>query len=457
MERTSDPVVFIHGFLEWGVKTPLFGLIPSFWPVDALNRINPNHIILDVGKASSDHDRAVEAFYQLVGGQCDYGEEHSMRHGHLRFGETFPQDQAFHPHWSEANPIHLVGHSFGATTAIELYQMICKDAFGVGSNYKWVKSITSISGPLSGSTFCSMLGATTESGVPFMSPGYLLVAFFATVWKLQTFSMPWLKRIYDLRMGQWANQTSWRMALSTESAFHTSRDLVLYDLLPVRRVQRNSQLVHMDKIFLLSIVATPKDAHHVPVKDMAMGVLLLWLAFRRKSLVPTKSWRYGLMAMTVALAAEKVQHVDWSKLRLGFWGLTWLIRRYTQQMADSPYDGFDKAQWELNDGVVNTYSQIRPRVGLLADTCDDDDDETSEGLTNIRRIESCVSHMSIDLKTHGNEEAQSGMVRGRWHTYRVDKNHLSGTTWDMEAGDLYLNLFRVLNNVAHEPHVPASY
>ncbi|RLO07623.1 hypothetical protein DYB28_000555 [Aphanomyces astaci] len=64
MEATADPVVLIHGVFGWGNKSPLFNLLPNYWPVAELNRINPNHIIVDVGKVSSDHDRACEAFYQ---------------------------------------------------------------------------------------------------------------------------------------------------------------------------------------------------------------------------------------------------------------------------------------------------------------------------------------------------------------------------------------------------------
>ncbi|OQR99480.1 hypothetical protein THRCLA_06501, partial [Thraustotheca clavata] len=62
------------------------------------------------------------------------------------------------------NPVHLLGHSCGATTAIELYQLLCKDAFGVGSNHKWVKSIVP--------KLAEALGVAQESMVqnPFMMP-----------------------------------------------------------------------------------------------------------------------------------------------------------------------------------------------------------------------------------------------------------------------------------------------
>ena len=41
-------------------------------------------------------DRAVELFYQIKGGTVDYGKQHSARHGHSRFGRTFP---GLFPEW----------------------------------------------------------------------------------------------------------------------------------------------------------------------------------------------------------------------------------------------------------------------------------------------------------------------------------------------------------------------
>ena len=68
--------------------------------------------------------------------------------GHAQYGEYYPRGR--HASWSAKNPIHIVGHSYGATTAIELYQLVCKDFFNVGSNRSWILSITSVSGPLTG-------------------------------------------------------------------------------------------------------------------------------------------------------------------------------------------------------------------------------------------------------------------------------------------------------------------
>ena len=65
----------------WGRTRPLWNYSVPYWPEQVLNRINPNHIIVEVGIGSSDYDRACETFYQLVGGSVDYGEAHALKCG----------------------------------------------------------------------------------------------------------------------------------------------------------------------------------------------------------------------------------------------------------------------------------------------------------------------------------------------------------------------------------------
>ncbi|ETW04613.1 hypothetical protein H310_03808 [Aphanomyces invadans] len=438
MEATADPVVLIHGVFGWGNKSPLFNMLPNYWPVAELNRVNPNHIIVDVGKVSSDHDRACEAFYQLYGGQVDYGEAHSAENGHKRFGATYSKENAKHTRWSAENPVHLLGHSYGATTAIELYQLLCTDFFKVGSSHAWVKSIVCISGPLTGSTLCNAIGASLKGDLPVLGPGHIMVAGLGLMWKLQNFYFPWLKHIYDLDLGHWTNNTTWEMFYSTRSAVHTSRDLALYDLLPARRVQRNSQLVEMDKVHLLSIVTTATDQHHVPIREWVMAFGVVWLLFRRKRLWPTRSLRCALCLTLIAMTWRKLGKVDYSKVRSSLWGLIWVIRSYTSSMHkhDPLYNGFESAHWVHNDGVVNTYSQVYPRVE--GPKCAD-----SPALDRRPRSE---SHMSIDLEAENEvDNHTTQLIKGTWHTYRMGKNHLCGTHWDKEAHHLYTHLFKLLN------------
>lgn len=62
-----------------------------------------------VGPVSSLHDRACELYYALQSGTVDYGEDHSIIHGHSRYGRTNPK--GLYPQWSRVHPLHFLGHS----------------------------------------------------------------------------------------------------------------------------------------------------------------------------------------------------------------------------------------------------------------------------------------------------------------------------------------------------------
>ena len=93
----------------------LFNSIP-----DALRAEGFTVYELKVGPFSSNWDRAVEAFYDLKGGQIDYGIAHSEEHGHNRFSRTL---EGKFPEWGELNSdgtrkkVHVVSHSMGGPTA----------------------------------------------------------------------------------------------------------------------------------------------------------------------------------------------------------------------------------------------------------------------------------------------------------------------------------------------------
>jgi len=69
------------GLFGWGNQRPLYNYGSHYWPVEDLKKVNPNFHVVDVGIASSDHDRACETFYQLVGGRVDYGAAHAQEKG----------------------------------------------------------------------------------------------------------------------------------------------------------------------------------------------------------------------------------------------------------------------------------------------------------------------------------------------------------------------------------------
>lgn len=414
---------------------------------------------------------------------------------HARYGLTYAT--ALHPNWSEANPIHLVGHSLGALTALEFYQLVSADFFGVGSNYKWIRSITSIAGPLTGSTLANMAGLDGVT-MPRGSPAHILYIILG-IWGKTYNALPWLRGAYDLRMDQWVH-LSLRQLCSVNGPVNQSMDSGFFSILPSRRVHLNAQLQHMDKLHLMSIVTSPKTCH-VPITEVStLAALLLVLYNKFPSWLPLvrKLQRVrSVVGFALALALwRQVARLDIAKLP-SLYGLKWLMRR-TAKALPQIFDGYESHHWEHNDGAVNIRSQLRPwfpsasatkaQVLSTATATDHIDPHTrtlpaslssaapvnlagghgatdhsaAAAGTTANSLVRCDSHISIDDFHREHEDSERALeaqreedeaaaaserfVKGRWYVYRVNSNHFTGTYWDREAGNLYKSLFAQIAN-----------
>ncbi|EEY59278.1 uncharacterized protein PITG_21184 [Phytophthora infestans T30-4] len=375
---TNFPVVLIHGVFGYGRTRPLWNLWSPYWPEEALNTMNQNHLMVDVGALSSDHDRACEAFYQLYGGQVDYGEDHSREAGHNRFGATF-----------------------GATTALELYQLICAGFFGVGSNHRWVMSLVSVAGPLTGSTITHLFGLHDLQMVPY-SLGHFIGAALGVWFKLHT-DWPILRQIFDFKMPQWQCVNTFREILSPYGRI-SSTDLAVFNLLPRERMTRNAELIHMDKIFLVSVAtSTPLDYASIP----SLYALLL------------------------------------------------VMRRHVATLHVI-FDGFDRTLWGDNDGAVNLYSMLQPWASVMPDGDSESTTSTSSSLSQEADVTTASKKVSADLYRDELNElnpsdptdhlAFATLRRGVWYVHRVERNHMAVTHFDKYSPELFQRLFRVMAN-----------
>ena len=120
MSIPTYPLVFIHGLFGWGADEGINDKIP-YWGattgslMDYLAEQGAECYAASVGPVSSAWDRACELYARLTGTTVDYGKAHSEKYHHNRFGRTY--DEPLIADWSRERKLHLIGHSFGGTTA----------------------------------------------------------------------------------------------------------------------------------------------------------------------------------------------------------------------------------------------------------------------------------------------------------------------------------------------------
>lgn len=239
------PVALVHGICGWGPKEINAGFISlPYWGYavqDNLFEFSGNSqkvqgqkiIECSVGPFSSFHDRACELVAQIKGTRVDYGQAHADQFGHSRYGDDYT-GKGEYPEWSESNPIHMVGHSMGAHTIMLAQYLLSIDYWGWGSNEKWVRSISTISAVLNGSTILYYLGCNRETGSADGVVASLLLGF------INSFSIitnGLFNGIYDLDLGHWGMQRKsgesikdFCRRLQRTTQFGANNDNAFYDL-----------------------------------------------------------------------------------------------------------------------------------------------------------------------------------------------------------------------------------
>lgn len=130
---SNYPYIFVHGMASWGgydeqyKKSPSWGGVNdnSFDMIKAINDRGHEAYAASVGPFSSAWDRACELYAQLTGTVVDYGEAHSRKYGHDRYGYSYRDNQLMEQVWDEKTKLNLVGHSFGGAT-IRLFASLMK-------------------------------------------------------------------------------------------------------------------------------------------------------------------------------------------------------------------------------------------------------------------------------------------------------------------------------------------
>lgn len=167
--NTNYKYVMVHGLMGWGsydvanAAAPYWGML-SGDTIQKLKIKGYDCYAASVNPLGSAWDRACELYAQLTGTRVDYGEAHSEKYGHNRFGKDYSRMPLIKS-WSEEDKINLVGHSFGGATVRVFASVLeygSKDEieksgdnvsdFFKGGKGKMIYSVTTLSAPHNGTS-----------------------------------------------------------------------------------------------------------------------------------------------------------------------------------------------------------------------------------------------------------------------------------------------------------------
>ena len=317
----TDPIVLIHGFLGWG-REEISGTY--YWggqhDIEQYLRNKGYRVItVSLGPISSSYDCAVETFYQIKGGQLDYGQAHSKKYGLIRRPEG-KKYEGMYPEWDENHPVHLMGYSLGGVTSRMLLYLLNNtfenDSTGsldksvlLGNSLPgWVSSITTMSTPHNGATISNIV----TDIFPF-TDNLLPVANMIS------------SSYYDFDLDHWGisqkENESWPdyfMRLKNHTAWETKNN-VGWDSNIQGAKELNDILTIDSSLYYFSYSTTasvldPVTGYHIPDK-----------------------------------------HLSWTN-----YPLCWFMGRNVVDMGDGQTTD---STWFENDGTVNTISMIRPFTG----------------------------------------------------------------------------------------------
>ncbi len=180
--KNDAPFVFVHGLNGWG-EADNINKIVSYWGATTgdlmqyLRQEGYECYSASLGPINSVWDRACDLYAQIIGSTVDYGEAHSKKYNHARYGRTY--SDALVPDWGKLDEagkikqIHLIGHSYGGATVRMLVHLLTQGSdeeravtpsdkisgLFTGGKSNWVKSTTAICTPHNSSTIYYPLDA----------------------------------------------------------------------------------------------------------------------------------------------------------------------------------------------------------------------------------------------------------------------------------------------------------
>ena len=293
--QNTYPIILIHGFLGWG-RDEMAGYYYWGGPVDLqaeLQGAGHDVYTVSVGPVSPNWDRAIEVFYQIKGGQVDYGNDKAQKYGIIQ-RPLNKKYEGLYPQWDAKHPVHIISHSQGGQTArmleVLLKQVFEGDASPLLSNeYNgWIKSITTISTPHNGSTL-----------VPIMLDLFPFALNLA----------PWfggienntLDKLYNFDLEHWrleknpGESTNDYFKRLSNSTISQSKNLCTWDLSPRGSAEFNKQYNTDDDVYYFSFttfssVRKKNSIFHKPDSEMSFHLWPTSLLIGEYIEAPDSSW-----------------------------------------------------------------------------------------------------------------------------------------------------------------------
>ena len=316
--NNKAPIVLVHGFLGWG-KDEIKNI--NYWgganDIEAYLQSKGYTVFsVSVGPISSNYDCAVETFFQIKGGQLDYGEKHSEKYGLVQRPKGKVYNGLF-PEWDNNNPIHLIGYSFGGQTIRMLHHLLKTkvDFENITPNIlldnnldNWVKSITTMSTPLNGATIADI----TSKLIPFSDNIMPIINVIST-------------NYYDLDLYQWGLNKK-----ETESLFGYMNRLI-----------QNNAWNTTNSIAYDATLAGAKNINNLVSIDPSVYYFSYSTSCSKKD--PSTGF-----------------HIPQESLSLANYPLCYLMGRINIKSDENLKTD---STWFENDGTVNTISMVRPFTG----------------------------------------------------------------------------------------------
>ncbi len=360
--QTDYPCVFVHGLGGWGDYDTANDVAP-YWGMTTgsllayLESEGYDCYAASVGPISSAWDRACDLYAQLTGTTVDYGAAHAAAHNHDRYGETY--SRPLFEGWGPEKKIHLFGHSFGGATVRLFTQIACEGAaeevaaspenvspFFQGGMDDWIYSVTTLAAPHNGTTMDGTMKDYEQLGIKYL-PLTILAGAIG--------NLPVINGMYDFQLSQFGLTVipgSYALNVATLSEmlnFASSRDHAGYDLSLRGAYEINEQIETQPGIYYFSYAAcaTEEDGNG--------------------NWVPVDS-------MTAMFKAP-----------------SFLIGRKFEAYT-TPFGLEINADWQPNDGLVNTISALRPldEAGVEFDS-----DDIRPGVWNVMPVVEGRDHMSF--------------------------------------------------------------